>query len=108
MRLGLFEIAIMAVSWILIAFVHFVVRLAMQKDNQKMPKTLLLIYGIPVCYTIGCLITPPDIISSLEIAVPCLILYAAICGCSLLLINHSAKNCCEHVAAGNREQAPGS
>ena len=91
MSLGPIEIVLMASTWSFVAIVHFVSFIILQKKHQKMPKTLLLIYGIPVCYSIGCLLTPPDIISSLTIAVPCLILYFALCGFSLLLINRLRK-----------------
>ena len=99
MSLGPIEIAIMASTWGFIAIGHFAAFLIMQKDRQKLPKQLFLMYGIPVCFTIGSVLTPPDPLSSIVIAVPCLILFAAICGCSLLLINHSARKRCEHRVA---------
>jgi hypothetical protein len=97
MSIGSVEILIMASSWSFIALGHFVAFLVVQKDNQKLPKQLFLMYGIPLCFTIGSVLTPPDPLSSIVIAVPCLILFAAICGCSLLLINHSARKRCEHL-----------
>ena len=91
MNFGIIEIAVIAVSWSFFALIHFVVARQIRKDNQKAPPKLLLMYGIPTCYTIGCLLTPPDLISSLTIAIPSVVLYAVICGCALLVMRSLSK-----------------
>jgi hypothetical protein len=98
MHLGLFEWILVAVSWGFFACIHFFVFLLMQKEHQKIPRVFYLVYGIPACHTIGCLLTPPDLISSLTVAIPCILLYTGICACSVLLINRCAKKCCEQAA----------
>jgi len=98
MRIGLFEIAFMAISWGFVASLHLAVFLITRRNNQKLPRMLLLLYGIPACQTIACLLTPPDLISSLTVAAPCIILYIIISACALLLARHLSKRKREHPA----------
>ena len=92
MALGLIEIILITMAWFFIATCHLVVFILMRLSNRKLPWKFLLIYGIPICATLGCVLTPPDIISSLTIAVPCIILFAVISGCGLLLMNRFSNN----------------
>lgn len=88
MSIGPFEIAFIAISWSLVALLHLAAHLVTRKANQRLPRILLLLYGIPACHTIACLLTPPDLISSLTVAVPCIALYILISVCALLLSRH--------------------
>lgn len=92
MSIGSLEITFMAISWSIVALLHLAAHLVTRNNTQKLPKILLLLYGIPACHTIACLITPPDIISSLVLTIPCIILYVILSACALLLYKHAHKH----------------
>ena len=92
MALGIIEIILITSIWTFTAICHLIAFLVMKTNNQKLPKKIFIIYGIPASFKIGSVLSPPDLLSSIIIAVLCLILYAAICGCSFFLINHLAMN----------------
>jgi len=92
MSIGSLEITFMAISWSIVALLHLAAHLVTRKNSQKLPKPLLLLYGLPACHTIACILTPPDLISSIILALPCIALYAVACGCALLLYRHAHRH----------------
>ena len=98
MSIGTIEITFMIISWSTVALLHLAAHLVTRKNTQKLPKILLLLYGIPACHTIACLLTPPDLISSIVLALPCIILYIVLSVCALLLTRHLSRRSHEHPA----------
>ena len=106
MNMGFLETVLVTSSWGVFALIHVIIFILMKKDNVTMPRKILLIYGIPLCYTIGCLLTPPDLISSLIISIPCIIIYAAISACVVLFCNDVPNNCEQAALSGRPKVHP--
>ena len=62
--MGGLEIVAVAAIIVVVSLVHLTVFLVSYLQRRKWPRWVLGIYGIPGCYLIGALVTPPDFISA--------------------------------------------
>ena len=76
--LGGVEIVVLGLVVGAAGLAHLVAALSMVSSKRKCPRWLFAVYGIPVCFAIASIITPPDVLSSLAVGVPLALLYAAV------------------------------
>jgi Sec-independent protein secretion pathway component TatC len=60
---------------ILAVVVHIVIMLAGRHGPDTARHRAWLVYGIPVCWAAAAILTPPDPLTMLAVAVPCSLLY---------------------------------
>ena len=74
--MGGLEIIAVAAFIFFASIVHLVVFLVSNSQGRKWPRPVLVIYGIPGCYVLGALVTPPDFISAMIVGSALSIVYA--------------------------------
>ena len=83
--MGGLEIIAVAAIIVVASIVHLVVFLVSNSQGRKWPRWVLGIYGIPGCYVLGVLVTPPDFISAVIVGGALSIVYAIAAGAFILL-----------------------
>ena len=79
--MGLLELATICAMTIALLLVHILVySLGGRRDNR-----LFLIYGVPACFLISSIITPPDLASMLLMGVVFSVVYAITVGVGILV-----------------------
>ncbi len=101
MALGALELIAVVVAAGLAGLSHLIVALVMRASGKRCPRRVLLAYGFPVCFAVGGLLTPPDPLSLLFVAVPCLILYAVVATLWIVVGVRQLKPMREQPAAGD-------
>ena len=91
MNFGILEIILIILSWLFTGIVHLVIFLLTRTSNWRLPHKVLLIYGVPAIFTLSVLVTPPDLLSSFVIAIPCQVIYAGIVICWIAVSYHYCK-----------------
>jgi len=83
--MGVLEIiAVMAII-VVASLVHLTVFLVSYLQRRKWPRWVLGIYGIPGCYVLGALVTPPDFISAVIVGGALSIVYVIAAGALIVL-----------------------
>lgn len=68
---GPLEIIIVAVTTVLACLVHLVAALVSHAKGRTYSRWLFAVYGIPACFVIASLATPPDLLSTIIVAFLC-------------------------------------
>ena len=78
MSVGSIEL-IMFVAVVVFALgAHVIIALLGREKEYGGGRRKFLVYGVPVCFAIAAILTPPDLLSMLLVAVPCSLVYGAI------------------------------
>ncbi len=75
MSVGTIELVLFVFVFILALGVHVIITLLGREKGHREGYRGFLVYGIPVCFAMGLILTPPDPLSMLLIAVPGSLVY---------------------------------
>jgi hypothetical protein len=75
MSVGTIELVLFVFVFILALGAHVIIAMPGREKEHKGVYRGFLVYGVPVCFAIGLLLTPPDPLSMLLVAIPCSLLY---------------------------------
>lgn len=78
MSIGPLELALFGATLILALAVHLIIARLGRDRGQRLRYRAFLIYGVPLCFAAAAILTPPDIISMLLIALPCSLVYGIV------------------------------
>jgi hypothetical protein len=77
MSVGALELALFVGIVILAIAAHVIFFLVGREKRYKGRYQGALVYGVPVCFGAAGILTPPDVLSMLLVAVPCSLVYGA-------------------------------
>lgn len=75
MSVGPIELVLFVFVFILALSVHVIIAMLVLEKGQRGDYRGFLVYGVPVCFAMGLILTPPDPLSMLLIAVPGSLVY---------------------------------
>lgn len=78
MSIGPLELALFGATVILALAAHLIIARLSRGTGQQARYRVFLIYGIPVFFAAAAILTPPDIISMLWVAVLCSLVYGVV------------------------------
>jgi Sec-independent protein secretion pathway component TatC len=76
MLVGTIELVLFLFVFILALVAHMIIAMLVLEKSRRWDYRGFLVYGVPVCFAMGLILTPPDPLSMLLIAVPC----SLVCG----------------------------
>ncbi len=83
---GIFELVAVALVAVFAGLAHLTAALLSNAAGKRQSRWFLVVYGIVACFAIAAIITPPDLLSTIVVAVPFSVLYAVVV-CVLVLLN---------------------
>ena len=89
MSVGPVELVQFVVMVILALAAHVVILLLAPEKGHKEKYRGFLVYGVPLCFAAAAILTPPDLLSMLLVAVPCSLVYGAIAAVWILRRTHA-------------------
>lgn len=75
MSVGTIELVLFVFVFILTLVAHVIIAMSGRKKENRVEYRGFLVYGVPVCFAMGLILTPPDPLSMLLVAVPCSLVY---------------------------------
>lgn len=78
MPVGLIELVLFVFVFILALIAHVIIAMLVLEKGHRGGSRGFLLYGFPVCFAIGLILTPPDPLSMLLVAIPCSLVYGFI------------------------------
>lgn len=78
MSVGPIELILFVAIVILALAAHVIIVVLGREKEHGAGHRGLLVYGVPVCFATAAILTPPDLLSMLLVAVPCSLVYGAV------------------------------
>lgn len=78
MSVGPIELVVFVAVVILALGAHVIIALLAREKERGRGRRGFFVYGIPVCFAIAAILTPPDLLSMLVVAIPCSLVYGAV------------------------------
>ena len=75
MSVGPIELVLFCAVVVLALGSHVIIAMSGRKKEHRGGCRGLLVYGVPICFTIALILTPPDLLSMLLVAIPCSLIY---------------------------------
>jgi Sec-independent protein secretion pathway component TatC len=75
MSVGPIELVLLVFVFILALGAHVIIAMPGWKKEHRRDHRGFLVYGFPICFAIALILTPPDPLSMLLIAIPCSLAY---------------------------------
>lgn len=69
------ELVLFVFVFILAIGTHVIIAVSWRKKGNRGDYRGFLVYGVPVCFAIALILTPPDPLSMLLVAIPCSLVY---------------------------------
>lgn len=82
---GIFEIVAIPVVAVFAGLLHLTAALLSNATGRKQSRWFFAVYGIVACFAIAAIITPPDLLSTIVVAIPFSALYAVVVYVRILL-----------------------
>lgn len=90
MSIGPIELVLLLAVVILALVAHVIIAMPGREKEHRRGYRGFLVYGVPVCFAIGLILTPPDLLSMLLVAIPCSLVYGIF---AVILILRSTRAC---------------
>ena len=90
MSVGPIELALFFAVVILALIAHVIIAMSGRKKEHRGGYRGFLVYGVPVCFAMGLILTPPDLLSMLLVAVPFSLVYGFL---AVILILRRTRAC---------------
>jgi hypothetical protein len=78
MSVGPIELVVFVALVILALGAHIIIALLARDKEKVRVRRGFFVYGIPVCFAIAAILSPPDSLSMLVVALPCSLVYGAV------------------------------
>jgi hypothetical protein len=78
MLVGPIELVLFVAVAIFALGAHVIIALLGREKERGGGRRGFFVYGVPVCFAMAAILTPPDLLSMLLVAVPCSLVYGAI------------------------------
>ncbi|NIP32749.1 MAG: hypothetical protein GWN67_12140 [Phycisphaerae bacterium] len=75
MSVGTIELVLFVFVFILALGAHVIIARLVLEKGRRGDYRVFLVYGVPVCFAMGRILTPPDLLSMLLVAIPCSMVY---------------------------------
>lgn len=75
MSVGPIELAMFVFVFVLALGAHVIIAMSGRKKENRGDYRGFLVYGVPACFAMGLILTPPDLLSMLLVAIPCSLIY---------------------------------
>lgn len=75
MSAGTIELVLFVFVFILALVAHVIIAMLVLEKGRRGIYRGFLVYGVPVCFAMGLILTPPDPLSMLLVAIPCSLVY---------------------------------
>jgi len=75
MSVGPIELVLFVFVFSLALGAHVIISMLVREKEHKGVYRGFLVYGVPVCFAIALILTPPDPLSMLLVAIPCSLVY---------------------------------
>ena len=83
MSVGFIEVLMVCAAVVFSLLAHLLVAVVWR--SRRWQRRILLAYGLPLCFVIGALTTPPDPLSTIMVAGACVLIYGIAAATVLLL-----------------------
>jgi len=90
MSVGPIELVLFVSVFILALGAHVIIAMLVLEKEHRGDYRGFLVYGVPVCFALGLILTPPDLLSMLLVAIPCSLVYGIF---TVILILRRARAC---------------
>ncbi|MHC4692650.1 MAG: hypothetical protein ACYS67_07905 [Planctomycetota bacterium] len=75
MSVGTIELVLFVFVFILALVAHVIIAMPGRGKEHIRDHRGFLVYGVPVCFAMGLILTPPDPLSMLLVAIPCSLVF---------------------------------
>ena len=75
MSVGPIELVLLFAVFILALVAHVIIAMSEREKEHRRVCQGFLVYGVPICFAIALILTPPDLLSMLLVAIPCSLFY---------------------------------